>query len=150
MNKKVVILRHGHYNSSDWWLTESWEKYAINKWEELRKVIWEVSQSQIQILSSTAPRAVWTANWIKTWMWAEETQIQLLEELWDDNSHYWNLDRVIDFINSLPPHLALIIITHLDFAWPLAKELWYKGKIGYRDLSYLDSYQFETTMRETK
>lgn len=129
----IVLLRHW-YPWSDWNLTKEWEEEAEIKWKEVRNLIWEVSDKQIIILSSAAPRCLQSAKNFIEWLWGD-TWINWVEELWDDDKHQGNIEHVLAIISQLPPHLVLIIFAHLSNIFPIALELWFEW--SYEKIDYL-------------
>lgn len=137
---QIIVARHWEYDQNlD--LTEQWWNNSIELWVKIKELIWDVSSDSVAIVSSTAPRALQTAWKIKEWLWVDN-EIFEIEELWDDDSHYWNLKIALQKISELPTHLVLIIISHLDLVFPIAKWLWYKWE--KEKLGYLWKYVFDT------
>lgn len=135
--KKIIVLRHWPY-WDDFNLTPEWIKRSKEKWEAIKVYIWRTQENYIRIISSTAPRAIQTAENIALWMKLKSRWILTNEDLWYDDNHKGDLQKAIIFLNSLPKYLVLIVVTHLDFVYPISKLFWYKWK--YEDLSTLWSY----------
>ena len=134
-SKTLKLLRRSKFNTK-------MNKKSIKLGEKIKKLILNISNTthQIQILSSTAPRASQTAENIVKWLWTNN-KVHTLDSLWDDDINTENFQKILTFIKSLPPHLALIIVTHLPLAFPIAQWLWYKWK--YKKLWKLWYYFFE-------
>lgn len=143
---KTFIIRHWSY-WEDFNLTESWIRSSEIKWLEIRDLIWDISDKQIQIVSSTAPRALQTTESIVKWLQIN-TEVNELKELWDDDRHIWNLDYCLEFIKLLPHHQVLIIITHFNLLFPVAKELGYEWE--YKKLETLWSYFIDKSNKKDK
>lgn len=145
--KKIIVLRHWPY-WDDFNLTPEWIKRSKEKWEAIKEYIWRVQENYIRIISSTASRAIQTAENIASWMKLKSRWILTNEDLWYDDNHKGDLQKAIVFLNSLPKYLVLIIVTHLDFVYPISKSFWYKWR--YEDLSTLWSYNKELEEIEQK
>ena len=122
----AIVLRHADYN--DIRLTEQWVKDSIEKWRKIRDLIWNVADTQISMLTSTAPRAEETGYNILKWLWAPNSFMDVNPSLWKDIQHRWDLQASLRAIWELPPHAVLMVISHLDFVYDIAKELWYDWK----------------------
>jgi phosphohistidine phosphatase SixA len=137
---QIIVARHWEYGQNlD--LTEQWENNSIELWLKIKELIWDVSADSVAIVSSTAPRASQTAQKVTEWLWVD-TEVIKIKELWDDDNHLWNLEIALQKIRELPTYLVLIIISHLDLVFLIAKWLWYKWE--KEKLGYLWKYVFNT------
>ena len=145
--KKIIVLRHWPYRD-DFNLTSEWIKRSKEKWEAIKEYIWKVKEDYIRIVSSTAPRAIQTAENIALWMKLKSREILTNEDLWRDDHHKGDLQKAMIFLNELPKSLVLIIVTHLDFVYSISNSFWYEWR--REELSTLWSYNKELEEIEQK
>lgn len=133
-----IILRHWKFSEDSWFLTEDWKNNSIEKWKEILKITSNISSELIQIISSNSLRAIETAEGIKKWLWIDNEILKT-----DILSEYSNkLKEIKWFVENLPPHLLLLIITHWPNVYPISAILWYKW--DYNPIKLLWWYNFKT------
>src|SRR5882724_8744327 len=108
--KKLIIVRHGAYDSATGDLT-TWGGKAI---ESLAKEIQLIcSESEARLLSSAAPRSIQSASIISNLL---NVPVESYPILWSqpNGDHPCKIDEVLEVIDRVSDKDVLIIITHLE------------------------------------
>ena len=107
--KKLFVIRHGDYNDS-LRLSELGKEQMTQVSE---KILTRLNGHSMLMLSSTAPRAIDSANAISKVLLIDYEEHEML---WDDDSHWGNLNESIKLINSKKNLAdAILVVTHFDF-----------------------------------
>ncbi len=107
--KKLIVIRHGDYNDAHR-LSELGKKQMTQIGE---KIMTRLNGHSMLMLSSTAPRAIDSANAVGKVLQINHEEHEIL---WDDNSHWGSLADSIKLIDS-KKGLAdvVVVVTHLEF-----------------------------------
>lgn len=132
-NRIIAVVRHAPYESLHD-IGEHGKVSAKRKWEELLQTMGiRDNVASTLLVSSSAPRAIQTTEAIREGLGlTQDHPIHSSEHLFDDNTHLGDLTQAIAFIKQLPDSLFLVVVTHLDFVWPVAKELGLKTEAPWR------------------
>ena len=114
MLRKVIIIRHGVYDSS----TARLNTIGIRQMEELVPKIQEhlVGEENILLVSSPAPRA---EDSVKVLAEKLNLSYQTHEYFWSDKHHSQNNDRALECLKNMAEEKkasVAVLVTHLEYA----------------------------------
>ena len=108
--ERLVLIRHGSYADEDERINDDGRKQMTLLAERLR----ELNGSSVLLLSSTAPRALDSAEVLSGLL---EIPIEEHAILWSDIDHPMNFKKTLDLIRESGGRAqTLLVVTHLDYA----------------------------------
>lgn len=109
--KKLIVFRHGAYDEKTGRLDEDGREWLVRVAERVKPHL----EGRVRILSSTAPRAVDSAEVLAAQLGLEGVEQHLV--LWSDNEHRMNLPGVGTLVFQCSFDVeVLILVTHLEYA----------------------------------
>ena len=132
----VHILRHSDYDKSSWLLSNFWKEQSYQKWQLLQVRV----SNDIQIITSSSPRAVQTWEYIAEWLGLTSEELIIKStHLQEEGNISLSIKDIIENVKS-----QTIIITHKPRISEISRFLWYTWEIN-NNFSYLEWNNFLTT-----
>ena len=133
----IYVVRHAEAFSDK--ITKKWIEASKEKWRDIWMML-EWIKDEVLILTSPKNRAIETAENIKIWLQNEDIKIKQLDSL---NDTYPDASlRVLIDIMELPKYPILVLVTHANYMYEVARVLWYSWwKLP--DEVYLEDYEVE-------
>jgi len=116
----IYVVRHAEARLNK--LTEKGVEASKEKWNDIW-IMLEGIKDEVLILTSPENRAIETAENIRIWLKDESIEIKELDSL-SDADVWWEMKVFMDILK-LPQYPVLVLVTHANYMYEVAKALGY-------------------------